>query len=77
MSKMAQKVLQMLTSLICMTQQNTNKSYQVTFKKDISGRILMTWQDDKLLEHGKYKNNNTDGTWKDIEELFNLSLGLL
>ena len=27
----------------------------------------MTWQDDKLIEHGKYKNDNLDTAWKDIE----------
>ena len=42
------------------------KRYQINFKQDADGKILMTWQDDKLIEGGKYKDNNLDNVWKNL-----------
>lgn len=46
-----------------------NKGYQINFKRDADGKFLMLWSDNMNDTAGLYKNNNTDATWKTIEQL--------
>src|SRR5574344_300305 len=46
-----------------------NKSYQVRFSKDSSGKYVMSWlSDGSTASVGKYKASNTDASWVDIPQ---------